>query len=84
MRYALSVFLITAFSLLSFHSPLSIAVQGKVTDQKGIAMAGISIIEKGTSTATTTDVNGDFKIVVRSEKSVLVFSGVGYDSQQVF
>ena len=83
MRYVLFSCLVGAFSLLSFFSPAGFGVKGKVTDEKGAPMAGITVTEKGTPTATLTDANGDFSITVRSEKSVLVFSGIGYDRKEV-
>ena len=83
MRYALFSCLVAVFSLLSFNSINSFSVQGKVTDDKGNALAGVYISEKGTSTATTTDAMGDFKINVRSDKSILVFSEVGYGQKEI-
>jgi Ca-activated chloride channel family protein len=83
MRYVLLGCLVAAFSLLSFYSPVSFAVQGKVTDGNGAPMAGTSVNEKGTSTGVTTDVNGDFKITVNSDKSVLIFTSVGFIKKEV-
>ncbi len=83
MRYVLLSCLLVAFCLISFYKPDPFTVQGKITDDKGIALVGITIKEKGTSTATTSDSNGDFKINVRSEKSVLVFSGIGFNNKEV-
>ena len=83
MRYVVLTCLVAAFSLLSFYKPAAFIVQGKVTDDKGIAMSGISIKEKGTGSGTQTDANGDFKITVRSEKSILVFSGIGFENKEI-
>ncbi|MEP6727392.1 MAG: von Willebrand factor type A domain-containing protein, partial [Bacteroidota bacterium] len=83
MRYVLLSCLVAALSLLSFNSLTSFSVQGKVTDGTGNAVPGASVNEKGTKTATTTDANGDFKITVSSEKSVLVFFAVGFDKKTV-
>jgi len=83
MRYFLMSCLVAAFSLLSLHSFNSVTVQGKVTDNNGQAIAGATVTEKGTKNSTATDANGDFKITVRTEKSVLVVSEVGYQMTQV-
>jgi iron complex outermembrane receptor protein len=58
-------------------------VTGKVTSGgDGDALPGVSILEKGTSNGTVTDADGNFSISV-NESAVLVFSFVGYASQEV-
>ena len=83
MRYTLLSCLVAVFSLLSFNSTTSFTVKGRVTDDKGNAIVAVAITEKGTNNGTTTDASGDFTIAVRSEKSILVFSEVGYDRKEV-
>jgi len=59
------------------------AVTGKVTaSDDGSALPGVNIIEKGTSNGTVTDADGNFSITV-PQSAVLVFSFVGYVSQEV-
>lgn len=58
-------------------------VNGTVYDENGQTLAGVNVIIKGTSTGTTTDVNGFYSIEVASEKSVLVFSFIGYETKEV-
>jgi iron complex outermembrane receptor protein len=58
-------------------------VTGKVTAaDDGSGLPGVNIIEKGTSNGTVTDVNGNFSITVPGT-ATLVFSFVGYQSQEV-
>jgi iron complex outermembrane recepter protein len=59
-----------------------ITVTGKVTDNTGKPLAGVTIAEKGTNNAVTTDANGSYSIVVK-EASVLVFSYSGMVKQEV-
>jgi TonB-dependent SusC/RagA subfamily outer membrane receptor len=59
-----------------------ITITGTVTDEKGGALPGVSILVKGTSQGTMADGNGHFKINVPDENAVLVFSMVGYASQE--
>jgi TonB-linked SusC/RagA family outer membrane protein len=61
---------------------LKIAITGKVTDSLGIAMAGVNVIVKGTTTGTTTDVDGNYSIEAE-ENDVLVFSFIGYASVEM-
>ncbi|GAB3776906.1 TonB-dependent receptor [Spirosoma horti] len=44
---------------------------------------GVNVLIKGTSTGTTTDIDGNYKISVPNESAVLVFSFVGFSSQEV-
>jgi hypothetical protein len=61
--------------------PAAIRVTGKVSDSKGEALPGVTVLEKGTNNGTTTTENGSFALDVTNEKSILVFSYVGYTSQ---
>ncbi|MDZ4716811.1 MAG: TonB-dependent receptor [Cytophagales bacterium] len=59
-------------------------VSGKVSSaEDGTPVPGVNIIEKGTSNGTTTDVDGNFKINVTSESSVLSISFIGYKTQEI-
>ncbi|WP_114778606.1 SusC/RagA family TonB-linked outer membrane protein [Botryobacter ruber] len=44
---------------------------------------GVSVYVKGTSTGTVTDIDGNFKINIPSQESVLVFGFIGYVTQEV-
>jgi TonB-linked SusC/RagA family outer membrane protein len=59
-------------------------VSGKVVSSEDQQpFPGVNIIVKGTSNGTTTDVNGDFKLNVGANDDVLVFSFVGFETQEV-
>ncbi len=58
-------------------------VRGVVTDEKGEGLPGVSILLKGTQQGTTTDGEGQYSISVPANESVLVFSFVGYVSQEI-
>lgn len=58
-------------------------VQGQVLSQDdNMPLPGVNIVEKGTSSGTVTDSEGRFSISVK-ENTILVFSFVGYTSQEV-
>ena len=59
-----------------------VTVKGIVTDAKGEAIIGANIIEKGTTNGTITDIDGQFTLMV-SEKASLVFSYIGYLTQEM-
>ena len=59
---------------------------GRVLDESGEGLPGVSIVLKGTQTGTTADGNGDFKLEIPDASvtnAVLVFSFVGYKSQEL-
>ncbi len=58
-------------------------VKGKVTDEKGDALPGVSVLVKGTSTGTVTDNSGNFTVSVPNDQATLVFSFIGYISREV-
>ncbi|MBL0271478.1 MAG: SusC/RagA family TonB-linked outer membrane protein [Chitinophagaceae bacterium] len=56
-----------------------IKVTGRVVSESGEALAGVSIIVKGSAKGTTTDNTGNFSITV-PDNAILIFSAVGYDN----
>lgn len=58
-------------------------VTGTVTDAKGESLPGVTVKIKGTSTATITDVNGVFRINLPTGNETLVFSFIGFKTQEI-
>jgi TonB-linked SusC/RagA family outer membrane protein len=58
-------------------------IKGKVTDNKGEPLPGVSILLKGTKTGTITDANGAFSINVPDGGGTLVFTFIGFAKQEV-
>ncbi len=58
-------------------------ITGKVTDETGEPLPGATVIEKGTANGTVTDMNGEFSLTVSGKDAVLVFSFVGYQSEEM-
>ncbi|WP_158557060.1 SusC/RagA family TonB-linked outer membrane protein [Mucilaginibacter conchicola] len=61
----------------------AIRVQGTVVDDTGLALPGVSVKIKGTGTGTVTDVNGRFALDAPGPDAVLVFSFIGFESQEI-
>lgn len=84
MRYLLSASFVLIMSLLSFKTLTDYTITGKVIDENGKPIAGASVQQKGTKSATSTASDGSFSIVIKStSKSILIVSRVGYESQEV-
>ncbi|WP_461054018.1 SusC/RagA family TonB-linked outer membrane protein [Spirosoma arcticum] len=64
--------------------PADVVVKGKVTDsEKGEPIPGASIVLKGANKGANTDASGTYSIAVPDRTAVLVFSFVGFESQEV-
>ena len=70
-----------AFSVTGFAQTRTIT--GKVTSASGEAIANASVIEKGTTNGTTTDVNGNYSLSVSGAARALVISAIGYAENEV-
>jgi len=68
----------------NFHTNTNTAgpITGKITDASGAPLAGVTIVVKGTHKSATTNVDGTFTIVA-VKGDVLVFSSVGFATQQI-
>ncbi|MBK8883084.1 MAG: von Willebrand factor type A domain-containing protein [Bacteroidales bacterium] len=76
-RFSIFVILILAAILMAYTE--SRTITGRVTDQSGQPIAGVSIVFKGESTGTLSDMNGNYKITTDHKSSgVLIFSFIGY------
>ncbi|MFO7257645.1 MAG: TonB-dependent receptor [Bacteroidota bacterium] len=62
---------------------LSLQVSGVVTTSQGEPLPGVNVLEKNTVNGTTTDANGEYSLVVRDENAVLIFSFIGFVTQEV-
>lgn len=58
-------------------------ITGKVTDSKGMPLAGASVMIKGSATGTTTDTAGVFRLLADEKAKVLVFAYVGHNTVEV-
>jgi hypothetical protein len=54
------------------------AVQGRIVDDAGDPVPGVSVIIKGTTVGTSTDVNGEYSIALTGDAQTLVYSFIGY------
>uniref|UniRef100_UPI0030EDF2ED carboxypeptidase-like regulatory domain-containing protein n=1 Tax=uncultured Cyclobacterium sp. TaxID=453820 RepID=UPI0030EDF2ED len=62
-------------------SELFIEISGRVTDDQGLPLPGVTIIIEGTSVGTVTDFDGNYTLDAE-EGNVLVYSFVGFESQR--
>ncbi len=60
----------------------TITVTGQVTDENQEGLPGVNVLLKGTTTGVSTDTSGNFSFAVPHENAVLVFSFIGYLTQE--
>ncbi len=58
-------------------------VTGVVTDNEKLGIPGATILEKGTTNGTVSDINGKYSLKVSSANATLVFSFVGMTNQEI-
>lgn len=65
--------------LFGIHFTQAQNVTGTISDESGAPIAGVNVIEKGTSSGVVSDFNGTYSIAV-GPTATLIFSYVGYNS----
>lgn len=64
------------------NAPVDIVIRGQVSDIRGETLPGVSIKIKGTTIGATSDLDGRYTINVPDKNSVLVFTYIGYVTQE--
>ena len=59
-----------------------VLISGKVVDEQGVPLPGVTVLEKATANGTSTDFDGKYVIDIDINKT-LVFSYVGFNSQEI-
>jgi TonB-linked SusC/RagA family outer membrane protein len=70
-------------TLMTFAAQAQVQVKGKVLDETGASMPGVNVVEKGTTNGTTTDVDGQYTMLVSNSQATLIFSFIGYAAQEI-
>ncbi|MFZ2900120.1 MAG: TonB-dependent receptor [Saprospiraceae bacterium] len=80
-------------AFLAFTAVLSMAQQAHaqaftvsgtvISEEDNLPMIGVTVLEKGTSNGTVTDYDGSFSLQVASGGAILVFSYIGFETQEI-
>jgi len=62
---------------------LEVTITGKITDENQQGLPGVNILVKGTTVGTVTDIDGNYRINAPDDATTLVFSSVGYATEEV-
>lgn len=77
-------FFIVSFLLTQTTLAQSVSsIMGKVLDSTGESVIGASVLVKGTTSGTITDIDGNFKLDNVPSNATLVVSYIGYQTQEI-
>lgn len=80
---ALCLWLVAACWSFGAYAQQGRQVTGHVKDASGAPLVGVTILEKGSQRGTTTNAKGEYTIRIKNDNSELVFSMLGYVSQEL-
>jgi TonB-linked SusC/RagA family outer membrane protein len=83
-RYSTSLIFLILFCWQSLSFAQNREITGKVTGtEDGSSLPGVSVLVKGNPSGTTTDQQGNYRILVPDQNAVLVFRYLGYSSREI-
>ncbi|MCM4157797.1 TonB-dependent receptor [Gramella sp. AN32] len=71
------------FLITSIYAKAQVGISGTVTDEDGIPIPGVTVLEEDTSNGTVTNFDGEFNLEVNSLDSQIVFSSIGFESKTI-
>ena len=69
--------------LFSLAMDQGIQISGTIKDDGGQPIPGVNVIEKGTTNGVATDTDGKYSLLVSNESAILVYSFIGYTTQEL-
>ncbi|QKZ15716.1 SusC/RagA family TonB-linked outer membrane protein [Spirosoma sp. KUDC1026] len=67
----------------AYQAPVDRTITGTVLDEKGQSLPGVSVLLKGTTRGAVTDVQGAYRLSIPDGPQTLVFSFVGFETQEI-
>ena len=83
--YNTQIALINRLKEFPLRAPVAIekTITGNVVDENNEALPGVNVLVKGTSIGTVTDVDGNYRLTTPDDAETLVFSSVGYQTEEI-
>lgn len=78
-----NLYLFTFLMLISAATFAQTQIKGNISDFNGGALPGATVVEKGTNNGTISDLDGNFTITMKTVPGTLVFTFVGYATQEI-
>jgi len=76
-------YLLMFVALLFIQGAVAQTITGTVTDNTGVPLPSVNVIEKGTTNGTSSDFDGNYELNVSSSTATLVFSSLGFSTKEV-
>ncbi|MFC2089298.1 von Willebrand factor type A domain-containing protein [Bacteroidota bacterium] len=83
MKTITSFSIVLILSLLFISAEQARVITGRVIDENGAVLTGVTVVEKGSSNSVLTDGKGEYLITVSSGAKALVFSFTGMETKEV-
>ncbi len=81
LNFIVAVIVLFAFSISDMNCQVVTGIVTSTDDNQ--PMVGVNVVEKGTTNGTITNLDGEYRIELKSEKATLVFSFVGYKTKEI-
>ncbi len=81
--FSLKLALVSLLMFFVAQVKAQVSVTGTVFDDEGYELVGATVLEKGTQNGVVTDMDGKFRISVKSAKATIVVSYVGFKAREV-
>lgn len=78
MKNSFKVYVILILAAIAISFIEGRTLTGRVTDEQGVPLSGVTVQLKGAPTGTITDLRGNYKITIGQDDKTLVFSFIGY------
>jgi len=78
MKNSFKVYVILILAAIAISFIEGRTITGRVTDEQGVPLSGVTVQVKGAPTGTITDLRGNYKITIGQDDKTLVFSFIGY------
>ena len=79
----MSTIVVLILSVILMSAGQNYTVTGKVTDESGSPLPGVTIVVKNTNRGVIADMNGKYSINITDIDNILVFSYIGYESREI-
>lgn len=76
-------FFLFVLPIIGASQNLTSKVVGKISDENGNPLVGVTVLVKGTNLGTATNGKGKFELESVSDTATLVFTNIGFESQEI-